>query len=184
MRQLTPVLLFVLCACDTAEPPPNQNTQRRPLCGDGLLDAGEACDDGNGLPTDGCSAACQVEPGHAFEGAPDGLGGVPDLISQEDLPLVIHATGNPGGVPDSFFLTDLTFDFVNAQFSVTVTDEEGGCDLGAQVFIQDGQQDTTGQVNTLSGECANLSALVREGQFNRLAVSVSGARNYLVVISL
>src|SRR6266704_770638 len=30
-------------------------------CGNGTLDAGEACDDGNGLPGDGCSATCDVE---------------------------------------------------------------------------------------------------------------------------
>lgn len=33
------------------------------LCGDGHLDANEACDDGNSIPGDGCSAECAVEPG-------------------------------------------------------------------------------------------------------------------------
>ena len=34
----------------------------RPLvCGDGELDAGETCDDGNTTPGDGCSAGCQTE---------------------------------------------------------------------------------------------------------------------------
>jgi fibro-slime domain-containing protein len=32
-----------------------------PACGDGILDASEACDDGNGAPGDGCSGSCQVE---------------------------------------------------------------------------------------------------------------------------
>ena len=32
-------------------------------CGDGFLDIGEACDDGNTLPADGCSPACQQESG-------------------------------------------------------------------------------------------------------------------------
>jgi cysteine-rich repeat protein len=32
-------------------------------CGDGVLEAGEACDDGNDLPNDGCSSVCTVEPG-------------------------------------------------------------------------------------------------------------------------
>jgi cysteine-rich repeat protein len=31
------------------------------LCGDGILDAGEGCDDGNATSGDGCDAACQVE---------------------------------------------------------------------------------------------------------------------------
>ncbi|HEY5961823.1 MAG TPA: DUF4215 domain-containing protein, partial [Polyangiaceae bacterium] len=34
-----------------------------PACGDGAVDAdrGEECDDGNGLPGDGCSGACNIE---------------------------------------------------------------------------------------------------------------------------
>jgi cysteine-rich repeat protein len=35
--------------------PPN------PYCGDGTLDAGEACDDGNNVDGDGCSANCVIE---------------------------------------------------------------------------------------------------------------------------
>ncbi|MBI3833810.1 MAG: DUF4215 domain-containing protein [Planctomycetes bacterium] len=30
-------------------------------CGDGQLDAGEQCDDGNNTSHDGCSASCQIE---------------------------------------------------------------------------------------------------------------------------
>ena len=32
-----------------------------PGCGNGVLEAGEACDDGNTVPGDGCSASCQLE---------------------------------------------------------------------------------------------------------------------------
>jgi len=32
-----------------------------PRCGDGVLDGGEACDDGNAVPGDGCSADCRLE---------------------------------------------------------------------------------------------------------------------------
>ncbi len=32
-----------------------------PRCGDGVIDAGELCDDGNDSPGDGCSATCQFE---------------------------------------------------------------------------------------------------------------------------
>ncbi|HJQ82747.1 MAG TPA: hypothetical protein VKA21_01630 [Candidatus Binatia bacterium] len=31
-------------------------------CGNGVLDQGEQCDDHNTTLTDGCSAACQIEP--------------------------------------------------------------------------------------------------------------------------
>jgi cysteine-rich repeat protein len=35
----------------------------RAQCGDGIVDAGEQCDDGNGADCDGCDAGCAVEPG-------------------------------------------------------------------------------------------------------------------------
>jgi fibro-slime domain-containing protein len=34
-----------------------------PECGDGVIEAGETCDDGNATPGDGCSGLCQIEPG-------------------------------------------------------------------------------------------------------------------------
>ncbi len=37
------------------------NASSSPSCGDSFLDAGEACDDGNGVPGDGCDGLCQIE---------------------------------------------------------------------------------------------------------------------------
>ena len=42
-----------------------------PVCGNGIIEPPEACDDGNGVGGDGCSASCQIEqqcydPGNAF----------------------------------------------------------------------------------------------------------------------
>jgi fibro-slime domain-containing protein len=34
------------------------------FCGDGVVDTGEACDDGNATPGDGCSGICTLEPGY------------------------------------------------------------------------------------------------------------------------
>jgi cysteine-rich repeat protein len=66
-----------------------------PVCGDGILHAGEQCDDGNQTAGDGCSSTCQVEPGWLCANVPsvcyttcgdgiaagteecDGYGGVP-----------------------------------------------------------------------------------------------------------
>lgn len=39
----------------------NSPSCRGSFCGDGVLDAGEACDDGNIIDGDGCSASCTVE---------------------------------------------------------------------------------------------------------------------------
>jgi cysteine-rich repeat protein len=34
-----------------------------PLCGNGVVDAGEACDDGNGVDADGCGTGCEIDHG-------------------------------------------------------------------------------------------------------------------------
>jgi len=49
----------------------------RARCGDGQLDQGEACDDGNSSDGDGCSASCAVEEGYRCTGAPS------DCFAQE-----------------------------------------------------------------------------------------------------
>lgn len=40
----------------------NFNQPKAPVCGDGKVDQGEKCDDGNTQDGDGCSARCEVEP--------------------------------------------------------------------------------------------------------------------------
>ncbi|MEJ7733269.1 MAG: hypothetical protein WKG00_29255, partial [Polyangiaceae bacterium] len=47
-------------------------------CGDGIIGVGEACDDGDAVGGDGCSAICKVEPGFICTGAPSTCGPVPD----------------------------------------------------------------------------------------------------------
>ncbi|HET6923144.1 MAG TPA: DUF4215 domain-containing protein [Anaeromyxobacteraceae bacterium] len=42
----------------------------KPACGDGVVDPGEPCDDGDVLAADGCSAACAVEAGWTCAGSP------------------------------------------------------------------------------------------------------------------
>jgi cysteine-rich repeat protein len=46
-----------------------------PICGDGKLDVGEMCDDGNSLDGDGCSATCGVEAGWMCEDPVPGASG-------------------------------------------------------------------------------------------------------------
>ncbi|HRI65721.1 MAG TPA: DUF4215 domain-containing protein, partial [Polyangium sp.] len=41
-----------------------------PVCGNGAVDIGEACDDTNTTAGDGCSATCTVEPGYRCTGSP------------------------------------------------------------------------------------------------------------------
>jgi cysteine-rich repeat protein len=42
----------------------------RPSCGDGVRAGAEACDDGNLIATDGCSATCTIEGGWSCTGSP------------------------------------------------------------------------------------------------------------------
>ncbi|MFO0760918.1 MAG: DUF4215 domain-containing protein [Byssovorax sp.] len=41
-----------------------------PVCGDGKIEGGEACDDHDTMSGDGCDASCQIEPGFVCQGAP------------------------------------------------------------------------------------------------------------------
>ena len=51
------------------------------LCGNGALDDGETCDDGNGVTGDGCSAECQLEDGYTCPTPGKGC----DPVKDEDL---------------------------------------------------------------------------------------------------
>ncbi|MBU2612139.1 MAG: DUF4215 domain-containing protein [Nanoarchaeota archaeon] len=48
-----------------------------PVCGNGVVETGEQCDDGNTISGDGCSSTCQIEGG----GGGGGGGGVPPPIN-------------------------------------------------------------------------------------------------------
>jgi len=41
------------------------------LCGDGIREGAETCDDGNAASSDGCTSYCALEPGHLFETEPN-----------------------------------------------------------------------------------------------------------------
>lgn len=70
-----------------------------PVCGDGILDLGEMCDDGNASAGDGCSATCQVESGFACT-AP---------TSSSDSTNIVADWSFEGGVPNADWLASSTF---------------------------------------------------------------------------
>jgi len=49
--------------CDPPGVACTSECKRIPMCGDGVKDTGEECDDGNGLSCDGCTADCRIETG-------------------------------------------------------------------------------------------------------------------------
>ena len=71
------VLLFNAVGCDAQlEQPSTDSTlvqSSQPLasvCGNGLVEEGEACDDSNTAAGDGCDATCAIEPGSSCHDAP------------------------------------------------------------------------------------------------------------------
>jgi cysteine-rich repeat protein len=54
----------------SAPPPPVASA----TCGNGIVEFGEQCDDGNTLSGDGCSATCQVQVGWSCSGSPSTCG--------------------------------------------------------------------------------------------------------------
>jgi cysteine-rich repeat protein len=79
-----------------------------PFCGDGTLDLGEECDDGNASDDDGCSAECKSDCGieywvditleqgwfniHAMEARPGGLLMLAGEVSQDGVPGMIRVS--------------------------------------------------------------------------------------------
>ncbi len=68
-----------------------------PACGNGILDAAEACDDGNTMSGDRCSATCQQEEWLVVDGAPTG-GSASLLVDGVDISVSTFAGDTPDDV--------------------------------------------------------------------------------------
>ncbi len=55
------VMMITFLSCETSKSDSDPVPVPNPNCGNGTLDTGETCDDGNTASGDGCSAFCQVE---------------------------------------------------------------------------------------------------------------------------
>ena len=85
-----------------------------PICGDGHLDEGEQCDDGNRINGDGCDANCQIECG--------GDGCTPGYWKQPH-----HLDSWSGVGPDDNF---------NATFGTTAAFNEDKCESTDPTLLQ------------------------------------------------
>jgi uncharacterized repeat protein (TIGR01451 family) len=74
-----------------------------PICGNGLIEGAEECDDGGRVSGDGCSSACLVEPGWTCVGEPS-------VCERDEVP--VEPAPDTGGDADMGALPD--------------TDDEGG----------------------------------------------------------
>lgn len=68
------------------------------MCGNGILDAGEACDDGNAVAGDGCSASCRTEAAAAQ--------GNMAVVAAEAAPAAAPASPAPGAVSGASLAID------------------------------------------------------------------------------
>jgi cysteine-rich repeat protein len=57
----TTTTTVVASTTTTTSTPASTTTTLPPTCGNGVIEPGEQCDDGNTVPCDGCSATCQIE---------------------------------------------------------------------------------------------------------------------------
>ena len=53
------------------------------VCGDGVVDGNEQCDDGNTVSNDGCSSTCAVQSGYTCAGTPSVCR--PEFVREDDV---------------------------------------------------------------------------------------------------
>ena len=68
------------------------------LCGNGVVQSPETCDDGNTLSGDGCSSTCQIEPPLTLSSSCNGIV-IPNRILTNQPILVTPTFGNTGTMP-------------------------------------------------------------------------------------
>jgi formylglycine-generating enzyme len=94
----------------------------RSVCGNGAIEDGEACDDGNATPSDGCSESCLVEPGWSCAG----LSSVCTPTHPSCVGLAASCSGSNGDCCASSLVTGGTFqrenDLVDSPFAATIDD--------------------------------------------------------------
>ena len=89
-------LLILIIASDAQSPyecfdaPSSSPPRTLPLCGNGRLDAGEVCDDGNQNNFDGCNAFCSAYDGMAAAGT---LAGVPSGCGPDEKGILSGSIG-------------------------------------------------------------------------------------------
>jgi len=106
--------------CDVAS-----STCVAPVCGDGIVEGDEPCDDGNNLDGDGCSASCTLEP------------------------IAIAAPGNEVLVTGSITLADGTW--VPPLTSCTPTNRTGSYFFDAYLLANDTQRDQVVDLSMAAG---------------------------------
>lgn len=114
-----------------------------PGCGDGFLDMGESCDDGNQASGDGCSASCQLE----------GVGEVePNETTATATPLIPTPMSTPAAVARGVVSSASDVDVYAVEvpagwhLAAQIDDGRGGCPNGGNLRLR-GPNGTTSRVS-------------------------------------
>ena len=145
-------------------------------CGNGIIETGETCDDGNTSNSDGCSAVCQIESTHTCSGQPSTC-----LLKPGQCPLGSTCVNN-----SQFISQSVTNPMNKGQtYSVSVTFKNtGNTAWGASANYRLGTQNPgdntlwTGSSRVMMG-----TEVIQPGQqktftFNVTAPSTSGTYNF------
>ncbi len=110
-------------------------------CGNGSLDAGETCDDGGTVSGDGCSSACQLEPGWEIE--QNGTAATANDFAAVSLNNVVHARIFPAYDVDQYsvtipfgFTATMDADILDGPLSATCTNGQ----IASFFYLSDGVQ--------------------------------------------
>jgi formylglycine-generating enzyme len=101
-----------------------------PACGNGAIETGEACDDGNLTPSDGCSDSCTVESGWTCSGNPSVCS--PNHPSCAGLPKICGSAHNAdccGSIKVPGIALSSTPPFYRSYDGVTYTDKSAPATL-------------------------------------------------------
>ncbi len=111
-----------------------------PLCGNGLRQGSEQCDQENAVNGDGCSSSCQVEPTYTCSGSPSVCGKTPNLFVTQvntpgaDVGTHQHVIGQSGAPVLSLKFTTTESPALLTQFFPTVEGTGSGSIDGLEFF--------------------------------------------------
>jgi cysteine-rich repeat protein len=133
-----------------------------PGCGDGVLQNGEQCDDGNNTSNDGCSSACVVEPPYELEPNPDRMTATPAW------PGISHWIGSIAPLGDhDFFAFTVPMGMGMVKLETHDVGNAATCGFDTKIYLWDAMGATFIGSDDDSGisSCSLLSKAVPPGNY-------------------
>lgn len=149
-----------------------------PVCGDGALGAGEACDDGGTSSGDGCSAACAVESGFGCGGEPSTCSPIPGAL------IPVAATADLVSLSPQAPLSFVFFDGeAGERADIVVTALAQGLSPTASLLSPTQQQVAIASADPGDPGLQRISILLPASGLYTVLVSSGGATSDLAILS-